>query len=252
MLVSLLSTLLLTPPLALADEVPAEAAAAAEAPVVRERKPRKYQMEIGLRGRRVSVPRGIMDLWYTDSDVPGWPLPGRERPFINGWAYGLEFVVKSNRTNGIFWFEWLDSSMPEGYWDDVEDPPNPVDGDYIVPSANLGLLTFGADYAYEVPMVRLDQTKGAFGLGFVAGGGLGLAVMVGKMDKWQQSETDVPSYVLYDQGAAPNGTKDVPRIYPMVDINVGLRFNFGDRVVIRFEGGLHTMLYYGASAGFSF
>jgi hypothetical protein len=227
-------------------------AAASEAPVVRERRERKYQMEIGLRLRRMTVPRGIMDLWYSDEDTPGWPLPGEERPFINGWAYGLEYVVKSNRTNGIFWFEWLDSAMPAGYWDDVEDPPNTVDGDYVRPTPNLGLVTFGADYAYEVPMVRLDQTKGAFGLGFVAGGGLGLGIIVGRLDKWQESETGVPSYVLVEQDADPNGEKEINRFYPMVDINVGLRFNFGDRFVVRVEGGLHTMLYYGASAGFNF
>jgi hypothetical protein len=38
----------------------------------------------------------------------------------------------------------------------------------------------------------------------------------------------------------------------MIDINAGLRFNFGDRFVLRVEGGLHTMLYYGATAGIMF
>ena len=39
---------------------------------------------------------------------------------------------------------------------------------------------------------------------------------------------------------------------PLVDINAGLRFNFGDRVVLRAEGGLHTFVYYGATLGIMF
>jgi hypothetical protein len=38
----------------------------------------------------------------------------------------------------------------------------------------------------------------------------------------------------------------------MVDVNAGLKFNFGDRAVLRLEGGLHTLIYYGATLGIKF
>jgi hypothetical protein len=230
-----------------------EAAASATAAPEKEHKDRKLVMEIGIRARRMSVPKGILNSWYSNADTTGWPLPGQDRPLIEGWAYGLEWVFKKDHTNGFIWFDFVDSTMDEGYWDDLnEEPPNRRDGDYIVPRKNLGLVTFGGDYAYEVDMVRLDQTKQAFGLSFLVGAGVGLGVMVGEIDEWSQGIDGTPSYELYAAGEPAQTEKKVPRIYPIVDVNLGLRFNFGDRVVLRVEGGVHTLLYYGASLGFRF
>lgn len=220
--------------------------------VTRERPERETQMEVGFRFKRVTVPRGLLDIWYHDEDTAGWPLPGEERPFINGYAYGMEWGFKKRTTNAQVWVDWIDSNMPTGYWDDREEPPNTLDGDYIRPAGNLGIFAFGADVAYEVDMVRLDMTKGAFGMSFLVGGGLGLGALIGKLDEWSEDENDVPAYVQFQNGDPPTSEKKVPRFYPMVDVNLALRFNFGDRVILRLEGGLHTLLYYGATLGFRF
>jgi hypothetical protein len=218
------------------------------------KKGRRMDFEFGFRVRRMTVPRGLLDIWYHDADDPRWPIPGEDRPFINGWSYGVEFIAKDDRANAIVWIDWIDSNMPTGYWDDVEDPPNFQDGDYLRPSSNLGLFTFGADYMYDIPMVRHSQTKGVFGMSFNVGAGLGVAFLMGRLERWVPDDAlDRPAYVLFQSGEPANADdKDIPRIYPMVDFNMGLRFNFANRFVLRLEGGLHTMLYYGASAGFQF
>jgi hypothetical protein len=215
----------------------------------RTRPERKYDMEMSFRGRRMSIPRGVLDLWYIASNSPLWPLPGEERPHVQAWSYGMEFVVKAKKDNGIFWFDWIDLSMPDGYWQSNTDS---LGGNYLQPTRNLGLVSFGADYAYEASLVRLEQTRGIFGLSLVVGGGLGLAVMVGDIQRWSTSPDGVPAYTRFEDGLPPDTDNEIPRLYPMVDIHLGLRLNFANRVVIRLEGGLHSMLFYGVTIGYRF
>ena len=84
--------------------------------------------------------------------------------------------------------------------------------------------------------------------------------MTGSLDRWTADASPAayentagnPAYKQYLDGVPPLDNKSLPRVYPMVDINTGLRFNLADRVVFRFEGGLHTIPYYGMSAGVAF
>lgn len=207
---------------------------------------RGFDMEVGFRGRMVSVPKSILDIWYFDEDDNGL-----KRPDIRGYALGLEFVVKGDTANGIFYFEYMDATLQEGYWDDREEPGDHLDGDYLVPTPNLGMAALGADYAYEVHFIRTADTNGNFGLSFLVGGGLGVGFLIGDLDRWGP-EGGVPGYTRHTEGEPPDGKKDIPKVFPMVDVNAGLRFNFGDRAVLRVEGGLHTLLYYGASLGIMF
>lgn len=213
---------------------------------------RNYDMEFGFRGRMVSVPATIMDIWYFNEKEAGWADGDRPRPRLKGAAIGVEFVVKNDKgQNGFFYFEYVDSMMGEGYWDDREDPADHGDGDYLVPSKNLGLVVLGADYAYEIHFVKTEDTNGVFGMSLLVGGGLGVEYMIGYLERWAPG--DVPANVQYDRGDPPLEHKaGIPKVLPMIDINAGLRFNFGDRLMLRVEGGLHTMVYYGAAVGIMF
>lgn len=219
----------------------------------KELKERQFQMEIGFRGRAMSLPQAIMSVWYHDSKDAGWPLADQGRPAINGWSVGLEFVVKKDSANGIFYFDYVDSNMPGGYWDDKErdEDPNFFDGEWIEPSKTLGLATFGANYGYELHLVKTEKTKGYFGLSMLFGGGVGLGILIGDIEVWEGA-SGKPAYQLYDEGDAANGETKVPRVYPMLDLNASLRLNFADRAVLRLEGGLHSMFYWGASLGVMF
>lgn len=215
-----------------------------------EKEGRKFDMEVNFRGRYNFVPRSILSIWYFNSDDPGW-ADSRDSVIIQGYSLGLEFVIKGDSANGIFYVEWIESLIKEGYWDDKEEPPNHLDGEYLVPTPNLGMLNFGADYAYEAFFVRTSQTNGAFGLSFLVGGGLGVGFIIGDLERWT-NVGGVPAFVRYDNGEDFDDYKDIPKVLPMVDINAGLRFNFADRVVLRIEGGLHTMIYGGAALGIMF
>ncbi len=229
-----------------------------KAPGKRRKAPgeRKIYFEVNLRGRNMSLPRGVLNIWFTPDDeadarvIEALGEDRARRPDIQGWAYGVELAFKDKRAAGIVWFDWVDSGMGEGYFDDPDNEP--LDGDYIVPAPNLGILMFGVDYAYEVPFVKLEKTKGAFGLGLTVGAGIGLGLLVGQHQQWEETENNTPSYELYLAGEDPNSLKELPGVYPIIDFNLGLKFNFADRAHLRLEGGLHTLLYYGAAFGLSF
>lgn len=215
---------------------------------------RKFDLEVGIRFRNVSVPASVMDIWYFDDDDPDWAwIDGR--PKIAGTAMGLEFnLAAHNGSNGIFWAEYIDSRMKAGYWDDIEDQQSVdhLDGDWVAPSRGTGMVSFGGDYAYEALMVKSAQTDGRFAMGFLVGGGLGLGILVGELNRWTADDDGNPSYKRFLDGLPPDDDQNLPRVYPMVDVNAGLRFTFGDRVSWRLEGGLHTLLYYGSSLAVRF
>ncbi len=212
---------------------------------------RKFDMEVNFRGRYVFVPRSILDIWYYNEGDAGWADATRSAPRINGYALGLEFVIKNQNANGIFYVEWIESTLKEGYWDDKEEPPDHLDGEFLRPTPNLGMVTFGANYAYEAHFVRTAQTNGAFGLSFLVGGGLGVGIILGDLERWTPLGGR-PGFVRYNDGDDFDDYKDIPKVLPMVDINAGLRFNFADRIMLRIEGGLHTMIYGGAALGVMF
>jgi hypothetical protein len=214
---------------------------------------RKFDLEVGFRGRMMSIPGSVMDIWYENERADFWALPGERRPRIQGYAVGLEFLVKGDTANSIFYVEYLKSTMSDGYWDDVDADDNPLNGEYLDPSDNLGMVTLGANYAYDAPILSSARTGGKFGWSLLIGGGLGIGILTGSIDRWTVDDEGRPAYLRYQSGEEPDDQAGFPPpVLPMVDINAGMRFTFGDRVSVRVEGGLHTMIYYGTSVGLIF
>lgn len=213
---------------------------------------RKTPMEINLRSRWLTLPSSILDIWYFNENDPGAnPLA---RPRTQGFAVGVEYVLKPQPTNWIFYMEYAGSLMPEGYWDDIEEPAQHDDGDYIRPDG-FGLMVAGANYAHEIQATPW--------MSFLVGGGLGLAVVTGELTQWNggdggggdNTESDClsssPAYERVDV-CADDGPKRIPGVLPMVDISAGIRFNLGDSANIRLEGGIHDLVYTGAAFGVMF
>lgn len=220
-------------------------------------KSRQYLMEVNARGRYLWLPNSVLDIWYFRHNEAGSTAP--ERPNVAAYSMGLEFVIKDKQANGIFYLEYINSLIGEGYWDDVENPADNLDGSYIRPEF-FGLVTIGADYGYELHATNW--------LSFMFGGGLGVAIKTGDLIEWEPGEdplngdsdnTDpscgtapTPAYERVDQGCPDDGPLRVPPVLPMIDINIGLRFNFSDRASLRLEGGLHDLPYAGGAIGITF
>ncbi|MCK6520458.1 hypothetical protein L6R49_03355 [Myxococcota bacterium] len=229
---------------ALAGDALAQSTETAPTPAPSSTQPvraRPYLMEVNVRGRYLGVPASLFDIWYyNDTDDGGTHLP---RPQARAWSVGLEYVVKNDTQNGVFYFDYVGNLMEGGYWDDREDPPDYFDGDYVVPD-RLSLLTLGADYYYELHATQW--------LSFMFGAGLGVAVVTGNLQKWD-GDDGVPSYEIYAQRPDdPDDVIAIPKVLPVVDINAAIKFDINHRANIRLEGGFHNLLYTGAAVGIIF
>ncbi|MCB9778373.1 MAG: hypothetical protein H6742_07405 [Alphaproteobacteria bacterium] len=227
----------------------------AESPKTPDPRGRTYLMQANVRARYLTVPQSILDIWYFDSDDPG--ANPYKRPKVHAWTVGGEYVLQMDPGHWIFYAEYAKSMMDEGYFDDVEEPADHDDGDWVRPDG-LGVVAFGFDYMHEVVAVPTGPDHGAVGLSFLFGAGLGMGIMTGGIEEWHPGSnpdnTDTscrPLSPAYDRvDACPSdGYKRLPGVVPMVDLIAAMRLNFSDHAHIRFEGGVHDMLFFGTSVG---
>lgn len=213
-------------------------------------KTRDYLMEVGFRGRYLFFPNDILDIWYERHDGAGDTIP--ERPSISAYTLGLEFVVKNDQANGIFYVEYLAPQFDAGYFDDADREPEEGDGSWIE-ARKFGLVLIGANYGYE-----LHATPW---LSFLFGAGLGAGIVTGGIVEWIPGDPNdaamcgsgSPAYERVADGCDYDNELDIPPVIPVVDVNIGPRFNIKDRASIRLEGGLHSLLpYAGGSIGIAF
>lgn len=252
-----LPLLLLALHTARAEDVPVASNAATESTsAISAQKKRNYLMEVNFRGRYLFVPDSLLDIWYEShagEDVI-------DRPKIEAYSLGLDFVVRDKQANGIFYAEYLSSLIKPGYWDDRDNPPDYADGSWIEPEM-FGLVLIGANYAYEI--------KANNWFSVMVGAGLGIGIKTGRLVEWEPGEDpsdgnsdniDVecgtagsPAYArALELGCGDDGPIKVPSVIPIVDVNLGIRFNINDHASIRLEGGLHDLIYGGAAVGITF
>lgn len=204
---------------------------------------RDFLMEVNLRGRYMAIPDSVLDIWYFNgSDDNGAHL---ERPSIRAYSTGLEFCVRNDTQMGAFYFDYWGNLIQGGYWDDVEDPEDYLDGDWMQPSENFGVVNFGINYYYDM---RLSEW-----FSILVGAGLGGAYVIGDLQQWDGKEGE-PAYKVFQDNpdAPPDDVYRVPNVVPVVDINAGIKFHINDRANIRLEGGLHNLLYGGGAVGIVF
>ena len=240
-------------------ELPEDATPAGADDSAPERK-RPFLMEVNFRGRYMSVPDSILDIWYfNETDAGGSHLP---RPSIRAYSAGLEWVIRNDAQMGAFYFDYFGNLIEGGYWDDVEDPPDYLDGDWMEPSSNFGIIAFGVNYYYDMRLAKWFS--------IVVGAGLGGAYITGDLQQWDSHTVDsqcnvvdgdpdatgtwVPAYTYREQcpDNAPDDVYRIPSVVPILDVNAGVKFHINDRANIRIEGGLHDLLYVGGAAGVVF
>lgn len=250
-----------TPPSSTLQEpttAPASAPPAAKPGGYGTRGKRDYLMQINARARYLSVPNSILDPWFFDSDDPG--ANPYDRPKVNGWAFGGEYVFDVEPGNYVLYFEYLKSNLKEGYWDDVEEPADHDDGDWLRPDG-FGAFVLGASYLHEIDAIPTGPDASNVGLSFLFGAGLGLTVVTGGLEVWHPGSnpdnldpTCLPTAPAYDRQAScgSDGYKRIPKVLPMVDLTASARLNFSDHFHIRVDGGIHDLLTLGTSMGVVF
>jgi len=211
-------------------------------------------MEVNIRYRRLTVPDSILDIWYFDKDDPG--AISFDRPSVGANAVALEYILKPDQANWTFYIEYMGSDVEDGYWDDYEDgDPDHTDGDWISVDG-FGAVVFGLGGARELVLTGPENDVW---VSLLMGGGLGVGLTTGEIIEWNAGWADLeedcrptaPAYQRWED-CEPDGSVRVPGILPFVDLTAAIKFNFGDYAHIRFEGGLHNLLFYGTSVGVNF
>lgn len=221
------------------EEAPAAAPAAGDAPA----KTRPFLMEVNLRGRYMAVPDSVLDIWYFNgTDDGGAHL---ERPKIRAYTVGLEWAIRNDSQMGAFYFDYFGNLIKPGYWDDVEDPPDYLDGDWVEPSQDFGIVAFGINYYYDMRLHKVFS--------IVVGAGLGGAYIIGDLEQYDGKDGE-PAYKVREDNpdAEPDDVYRVPTVVPILDVNAGIKFHINERANIRLEAGLHNLLYVGGAVGVVF
>ena len=122
--------------------------------------------------------------------------------------------------------------------------------------SGLGAVAVGFDFGYEAPIT--DQGKASW-LGFRVGGGIGAAVVTGRIDQWHNGRNlsaDPTNNCLPDarqldryEACDPDETLELWPVLPILDLDLGLRIHAGESAIIRIDGGFHDMFYGGVAAG---
>lgn len=230
---------------------PAPTAPAAGTSGVSAEPQRPYLMEVNLRGRYMSIPDNLIDIWmFNGSDDNGNHL---ERPQVRAYSAGMEFAIRSNGMGsgamGAFYFDYFGHLMDDGYWDDREEGDTSAiynDGYWLAPSSNFGFVTVGANYYYDLRLAPWFS--------FMVGGGLGVAVTIGEIQRWGPTEDGTPAWNRsdLDNSSADRDPLPIPGALPIVDLNAAVKFHFNDKASFRIEGGLHPLFYGGAALGIVF
>jgi hypothetical protein len=211
----------------------------------------------GLRYRRGSVPNAILNGFYYDTGDEGVLY---DRPDVRANVFGLEYTLGlTESATFVFWAERISFPIEGGYWDDEEkdpDPPDHVDGDWVE-FDGVGAWVIGANYAYDVPLLRPPAAP--IDLFLALGGGIGLGPASGKTLVWH------PGYRVEDNADPTCGPDDLaperrnacpvddelnlPGVFPVVDLTISPKLTIADRVMVRIDLGLHTVPYWGVAAG---
>lgn len=211
-------------------------------------------MEVGLRGRYMTMPASILNPWL----FPDAGEPGSDRPKTAAWAAGAEFTLANPATQWTFYLERIQFLMGDGFWDDVEDPADHLDGYWIEPTGAFGMIALGANAGKEVRITNEDKKVW---LGFVVNGGLGLGITTGNLVHWRAGDSlisdpvadatclpDSPAYDRHDD-CGDDGNLNLPPVLPLLDLNLGLKLNFAEHGYVRLEGSFHDMFAFGGAAG---
>ena len=236
-----------TPPVGQQDTAKAAPPTRRSAPKAR----RDMWMEANFRSRYLAVPSSIMDIWFFDSDDEG--ANPFDRPKLRLYSFGVEYVIKPQPMNWIFYYEYVGSGIKEGYWDDAEEPADHDDGDWIKPTG-FGMHVLGANYAHEIEVSPSDRSVW---VSMLFSAGLGLGILAGEMETWHpgsntsitnQCLRDAPSYERKDE-CPSDGAIRLPGVLPVLDLTVSTRVNFANKANARLDFGLHDMFYVGGAVG---
>jgi hypothetical protein len=197
---------------------------------------------LGVRVRTVFVPKPILELFVEEASG-GVFQPG----------FGLELSRRKGNFELVLGLEYESLSPDDGFWLDKGDDPNdPEETPDFLEFNDLAWVT--ADIAFIFNAALTES------LSFRYGAGLGIGVVLGEVLQTDSTCTpgtdDIQEDCTPDQTGAPgrqlNDPADLPPVFPVVDLIVGLQFRPIDKLTLNVETGIRTVGFFGVSSTYYF
>jgi len=196
--------------------------------------PEKTHIGLGLRVRNVRVPKPLIELFVE-----------RAAAGSSNVGIGLELSRRKGQFEVQFGLEYEKIFIPDGIWIDKGDqiPQDEVD---FVEFENFGWITAELSFLYHTPIVKQLSVR--------YGGGAGIGILRGEIIRTDYVCTS-SSVESCDPKINPENDKrpyDIPPVMLVVNAIIGLQIRPTDEIFINIEGGLRTVPFFGATAGYYF
>lgn len=198
----------------------------------------KPEYGIGVRFRTVFVPKPVFELFVEEASS-GLFTPG----------FGLELARRKDRLEVVLGFEYESLSPDDGFWLDKGDDPNvAAETPDFLEFDDLAWVTADVAFLYNAPLGRRAS--------FRVGGGVGIGLLLGEI--LQTDSTCVPGTddIRQDCTADPvamegrqfDDPADLPPVFPVVNLIMGLQWRPVDKLTFNLETGLRTVGFVGLSS----
>lgn len=206
---------------------------------------------LDLRVRQVFVPSALLNLFVE-----------RHAGGASNTGYGVDLVRRRGDLELQLGFEYEKLEVKEGVW--IASGDNVAGGDeadYLLSAERAGesLSWFTIEFTF------LNHAKIADWLAFRYGGGAGLGIVLGGLQKYDVACVGAtnstpepgcrPVQVNGGQGIDVDGAPadyDLPPVFPVVNAIIGFQIRPTKKSVINIEGGIRTLPFVGVSAGYFF
>lgn len=194
----------------------------------------EIQYGVGIRLRQVFLPESVIELFV--QDAPG----GGQN---NG--LGIEFIRQRGNMSFVLGLEWDKLHGTDGIYIDKGDaiPQDPVD---YVRFNDFSWVAVDVNFMWQTNLVGEI-------LSLRYGAGLGIGLLRGdiRQDDYvctgTQTDTCAP-----DQNGLQDQIADIPPVFPVVNMIVGLQVRPIKTVAINIEGGLRTAPFFGTTLAVMF
>jgi hypothetical protein len=189
---------------------------------------------VGLRLRQIIVPRGMIEL-FVERAESGISHPG----------IGVQVVRRKGDFEVNLGLEWERLAAKPGIWIDKGEmiPQDEVD---LVEFEGFGWVTIDATFVWHTSVHEKAALR--------YGAGLGLGIITGDVLRtdYRCTTSEISSCSQVPGGKVREPEDDIPPVFPVINILVGVQIRPMEKLNINLEGGFRTVPYVGLTADYFF
>jgi len=188
----------------------------------------------GIRIRSVHIPRAILELFVAKAATS-----------VDGVGVGLELYRRKGNFELQVGFEYEGLNGSDGIWIDKGETLTSQGPDFVEFN-NFGWFTMEVSFINHTPLSKYIALR--------YGGGAGLGILKGDVVRTDYLCSANDENTCSQDPAAVNLQKPygLPPVFPVINAIVGMQIRPIENVVINIEGGIRSILFFGATVGYYF